>query len=138
MIRWICALAMLIAMAAAATAADDYKALYRKGVELNKKGDFKGAIALYTKALEQKKDSADLYFVRGRAYTQDEQYEKGLADLTKAVTLKPEYAEAYNHRGAIYVGLGKKDLAIADFKKSCELKNVGGCENLKKLKDAKK
>ncbi|HWI40228.1 MAG TPA: tetratricopeptide repeat protein [Verrucomicrobiae bacterium] len=114
-------------------AAEEYRALYRKGVELNKKGDLKGAIAWYSKAIELKKDSADLYYVRGRAYKEDEQLARALEDLGKAIALKPDYADAYNHRGAIHAVQGKGELAKADFRKSCDLGNAGGCANLKIL-----
>lgn len=127
------AAALILACVTGAFAGEQYKQFYDKGVELNKKGDFKGAIASYTKAIALKKDAAFLYYVRGRAYKQDGQYEQAMADLTNALTLDPKYAEAYNHRGALYVGYGKKELALADFRKACDLKNEGGCTNFRKL-----
>ncbi len=107
--------------------------LYQQGVELNKKGDYAGAIGYYTKALALKKNSAALYFVRGRAYRQNDQLELSEKDLSRAIALKPGYAEAYNHRGVTYVGLGKKKEALADFTKACRMGNIDACANEKKF-----
>jgi tetratricopeptide (TPR) repeat protein len=110
-----------------------YQTLYRQGVEQNKKGNVKGAIDFYSKAIANKSDSPELYFVRGRAYRQNEQYDESLRDFDKAIALKPNYAEAYSQRGVLYIGRGDQGKARADFKKSCDLGYSDGCANLKKL-----
>ena len=73
--------------------------IYQQGVAANKKGDLDEAIRCYSKAISLKPDSADLFFVRGRAYKQKDQYDMAVSDLTRAIALNPRYAEAYNHRG---------------------------------------
>lgn len=127
-------LVLLAAVTPAGAAEEQYKILYRQGVELNKKGDLKKAIDAYTKAIALKPDAAGIYFVRGRAYRQTDQLDKAIADFSTAITLKPDYAEAYNERGVTYIGTGAKDKYRADFKKGCDLKNANACGNLKKFK----
>lgn len=109
--------------------------LYKSGVECNKQGKLKDAISYYTQAIALKPKSAELYFVRGRAYRQNDQLRESADDLTRAVTLKPGYAEAYNQRGIANVGLSKKQEALADFKKACDLGYQDGCRNVGKFKE---
>lgn len=127
-------LCLLTFVTVAGAAEEQYKALYRQGVELNKKGEFEKAIAAYTKAIALKPNSPEIYFVRGRAYRQIDQLDKAIADFSQAITLKPGYANAYNERGITYIGKGDKEKQWADFKKGCELKNENACANLKKFK----
>lgn len=127
-------LVMMVFVTAAVAAEEQYKVIYRQGVEHNKKGDLEKAIASYTRAIALKPDAAAIYYVRGRAYRQNDQLDKSIADFSKAITLKPDYAEAYNERGVTYIGLGAKEKYQADFKKGCELKNANACANLKKNK----
>lgn len=121
-------------MAGMATAKEDHRELYRQGVEHNKRGEFDKAIAYYSKAIALRPSSPELYFVRGRAYKQNEQYDEAIKDLTKAVALKPDYAEAYNHRGVVYIGKGDMKAAEADFRKACSQGHEDACRNMKKLK----
>lgn len=113
----------------------DYKELYKRGVESNKQGKIKEAIGYYTKALALKPDSPELYFVRGRAYLQNDQLKESADDLSRAVKLKSGFAEAYNQRGVTYIGLGKQQEALADFNKACGLGLQDGCRNVKKFKE---
>jgi tetratricopeptide (TPR) repeat protein len=115
----------------------EYVKLYNQGVVANKKGDFAEAIRYYSKAIALKPDSAELFYVRGRAYVEKEQYDYAISDFTRAITLKPAYAEAYNHRGVTYIGKGQKPQAMSDFKKACELGYKFGCANADKFKSGK-
>jgi tetratricopeptide (TPR) repeat protein len=127
-----CALCLFAVGVTLAAAGDkDYKELYRRGVECNKKGEIDEAIRWYSKAIALKPDSAALFFVRGRAYVQNKHYENAVSDLGKAIVLKPDYAEAYNIRGVAYVGKSRKQLATADFKKACSMGLREACSNLK-------
>jgi len=126
---FVCALCLAVAATALAAGEKDYKELYRLGVEHNKKGEFAEAIGLYSKAIALKKDSAPLYFVRGRAYEQNKQFDNAIRDLDKAIALKPDYAEAYNIRGVAKLETGKKEQALADFKKGCSLGLKEACAN---------
>jgi tetratricopeptide (TPR) repeat protein len=125
----VCLLCLISASSVLAAGEKDYKELYNKGVEHNKKGEFAEAIGLYSKAIALKKDSAALYFVRGRAYLQSKKYDLAVADMDKAVGLKLNYAEAYNIRGMANAALERKDKALADFKKGCALGLKEACAN---------
>ncbi len=136
--RMIIMLVYLVLTVGSTVAADgDYRQFYRQGVEFNKQRAYAKAIEQYSKAIALKKDSADLYYVRGRAYRQNDQLDKAISDLSRAIVLKPDYAEAYNHRGVAYLGKGEKAKALADFQKSCSLKNQNGCANVAKYKEQK-
>jgi len=128
----VCFLCLFAAGASAVMAGDqDYKELYRRGIEHNKKGELDKAIAFYSKAIVLKPDSAGLFFVRGRAYLEKQQFDSAIGDLSKAIALKPGYAEAYNVRGVSYAGKGQKQLATADFKRACDMGLSDACKNLK-------
>ena len=131
-------LGMATGPAGALAGESDYQKLYQQGVELNKKGDLDGAIALYSKALALKPDSPPILFVRGRAYRNKGLRDKALDDLNRAISLKPDYGDAYNQRGITYIGLEQKEKALADFTKACSLKNTDGCENIKRFKTMNK
>lgn len=134
--KYVVAIMLLLPLCAAA--GDDYRQLYQKGVEHNKRGEFAAAIDYYTKAIALNGKSADLYFVRGRAYRQNQQLDKSIDDFTKALSLKANYAEVYNQRGVTYIGKGDMKLAEADFKKACSLGHQDACKNLKQLQGPKK
>lgn len=128
----VCLLCLLAAgITSAATGEKNYKELYQRGVEHNKKGELDEAITLYSKAIALKSDSAALFFVRGRAYLEKQQYDNAVRDLGKAIALKPDYAEAYNIRGAAYAGNSQKQQATADFKKACTMGLSDACRNLR-------
>jgi tetratricopeptide (TPR) repeat protein len=127
----ICVLCLSAAGTVLAAGDKDYKDLYRRGVEYNKKGEFGEAIRLYSQAIALKSDSAALYFVRGRAYEQNNQLDNAISDLGKAIKLKPDYAEAFNIRGVAYIRANQKWLAVPDFKKACSLGLADACKNLK-------
>lgn len=59
-------------------------AFYNKANILSGQKDFKTAIQLYTKAIEQDKNFAEAYFNRGLTYLFTGEETKGLADLSKA------------------------------------------------------
>jgi tetratricopeptide (TPR) repeat protein len=121
----------------AGAAEKEYVRLYKQGVAANKKGELGEAIRCYSKAIKLRPDSSALFFVRGRAYRQNDQYDNAISDFTRAIELKPGYAEAYNHRGVTYIGKGLFQNATADFKKACTLGSGNGCANAKKSKEGK-
>jgi len=120
-----------VGVTTASAGGKDYKELYMRGVEHNKRGEFDAAIRFYSEAINLKPDSGALFFVRGRAYLQKEQYDNAISDLGKAIALKPGYAEAYNTRGIANMGKDRKQQALADFKKACNMGLKDACNNLK-------
>ncbi|MEJ5287638.1 MAG: tetratricopeptide repeat protein, partial [Bacteroidota bacterium] len=63
------------------------------------KGDFRGAIEDYTKAIEIKPNYAEAYFNRGKAEADLGGLRSAIEDFNKAIEINPNYAEAYFNRG---------------------------------------
>jgi tetratricopeptide (TPR) repeat protein len=63
------------------------------------KGDFDGAIADYTKAIELNPNNVDAYNNRGATKTTKDDLDRAIADYSKCIQLKPDDAKAYYNRG---------------------------------------
>ena len=105
---------------------------YQSGYDKDEAGDYKGAIADYTKAIELNPNPnyADTYFSRGFAKYNLNDYNGAIADYTKVIELNPNYADAYFSRG-----LSKSDLkdltgACADWKKAASLGYTNSAESV--------
>ena len=57
------------------------------------------------------------------AYSNLQQYERGLADCEASIALNPRYSYAYNNLGTSLFGLGEISRAIAAFTRAIELKS---------------
>ena len=112
---------------------------------LSEEGLYPEAIDHLSAALEMDPQSAEAFFLRGRAHygyggqmskeltgqapeavpflpaEVAEQMELAVADYTSAIELDPEYAKAYNNRGNAYASLGDLDRALEDYDKALEL-----------------
>src|SRR5208283_2227106 len=91
-IIWLLAVLFLVTGSAFGDAADD---LCGRGSAKGIKGDWDGAIADYTKAIDLKPDFAIAYCSRGSAEAMKGEWDGAIADYTKALKLKPDLAEAY-------------------------------------------
>ena len=73
----------------------------------------------YTYALEGTLDDATKekdYFLRGKAYYEEREYDKGIADFTTAIGMKADDAYAFRTlRGDCYMSKMELDKALADF-----------------------
>lgn len=128
-------LILLITSSSASASGRDYKKLYAAGIIQNKTGNYTEAIRLYSEAIEIKSDLPELYFVRGRAYKQNDQLESAYRDFSEAIKLNPSYTEALNMRGVTCIGLNRLKDAKSDLIKACDLGNKNACKNLVKFKD---
>jgi S1-C subfamily serine protease len=81
----------------------------------SQKGDYRGAIIDYNKALALNPQFEEIYFRRGIARTLIKDWQGAEADYTRAISTKPEYAEAYLHRGSIRNTLSNWRGAKSDF-----------------------
>ena len=84
-------------------------------------GDYYGAIAGYTKAIELKPDYADAYYNIGIAKRDLKDYYGAIANYTKAIELSPGFSDAYSERGIAKSNLKDYNGAIADYTKTIEL-----------------
>ena len=77
------------------TVDNDAIAYNNQGLAKQNLGDYEGAIADYTKALEIDPDFADAYYNRGNAKKKLGDYKGAIADYNKALEIGPDFAAAY-------------------------------------------
>lgn len=95
--------------------------LYEAGTTEYRTGNFTGAIADLSKAIELLPTNATFYFKRGNVEHYLGKYNEAAADYSKSIELEPKYWPAYDNRGNVEFLLGNPDGAIADYTKSIEL-----------------
>lgn len=105
---------------------------YDSGLEKSSKGDYYGAIADFTKVIEQYPNESKPYHYRGINKFNLKDYLGAIEDFTKAVELNPKYADAYYMRGMAKVGAKKKSESCVDFQKSSDLGNTAASYALDK------
>ena len=74
---------------------------FNSGVDKYEQGDYQGAIADYTKALEINPESANAYYNRGNAKNKLGDHQGAIADYTKALEIDPQNGIAYLNRGVV-------------------------------------
>ncbi len=87
------------------------------------KGMINTAIADLTEALRLDPHDQRAWCMRGKAYTDDNQFAAALSDLNQAIVLAPDYAGAYANRAALAYGQGED--GSADLARSIELDPSG-------------
>ena len=65
---------------------------------------------------------AEVYYNRGVAKLELEEFAEALVDLNKAIQLKPDYAEAYHNRGVMKIRFNQPNEALVDLNKAIQLK----------------
>jgi tetratricopeptide (TPR) repeat protein len=105
---------------------------YDSGLEKSSKGDYYGAIADFTKVIEQYPKEAKPYHYRGINKFNLKDYLGAIEDFNKAITLNPKFADAYYMRGMAKVGAKQKDEACPDFQKASDLGNMAARYALEK------
>ena len=98
--------------------ADNY---YNSGVAKDERGDLKGAIADYSKAIEINPHYFIAYNNRGNSYQHIGRHDLAIADYNKTIELEPENGMPYNNRGFTFLLLGELEKAEGDLRKSLEL-----------------
>jgi tetratricopeptide (TPR) repeat protein len=86
-----------------------------------KTGDWDGAIADFTKAIELNPKSDFAYVSRGVIKRHKRDLDGAIADFSKAIQLNPKNSTAYAQRGHAKVAKGDLDGGIADYSKTIEL-----------------
>lgn len=107
---------MWAVLAAAQPDTVDY---YQRGQAKQQQGDFDGAVADYTRAIEADPKSSAAYIARGNAREHDSR--GAMADFNRAIELDPKSAPAYNYRGWAKFGQGDWQGSLADYSRAIEL-----------------
>lgn len=76
-------------------------------------GDYDGAIADFTEAVQLNSRNPEACLHRGIAYAQQGSLRAAIADFTRALEIDPSLAEAHANLGGAWCNLGRYDLAIA-------------------------
>jgi tetratricopeptide (TPR) repeat protein len=94
---------------------------FKSGRERSVKGDFDGAIADYSRAIELDPRYALAWGSRGAARAKKEDWDGAIADYTRAIELDPTLASAWGCRGFAKASKRDWDGTIADLDRAIEL-----------------
>ncbi len=120
---------------------DSAEYVLKQGAERAAQGDFDGAIADYTRAIQINSRMtglgnspcsgseivvSDLFNAlslnnRGFAHFRKGELEKALVDFDRAIRMQPQLADAYNNRGNVWQEKGDLEKALADFNQAIKL-----------------
>jgi superkiller protein 3 len=101
-----------------------YQSLIFKLVD---KKQYKEAISLYKKAIEEDKQNniylwaSDIYVSQGVNYISKEEYEKAIESFEEAIRLNPKDGQSYNNLGFVYMQKKEYDKAIKFYKQALEI-----------------
>jgi tetratricopeptide (TPR) repeat protein len=90
------------------------------GVVAFQKGDARGAVDLYDKAIKLDPANAQYRFDRARALKAQNRLEAALAAYDKATALDPTYADAWSGRGLVLRDLGRTEDALASLDRAIQ------------------
>jgi tetratricopeptide (TPR) repeat protein len=98
------------------------------------KGDYEGAIAVFSELIEKFPQYDEAYFNRAIAWEKLQQWGRALQDYNQALLHNPQLAEAYHQRGLLWLRWGDPRQAQGDFHRAEELYrqqgNVSGLAGL--------
>ena len=91
------------------------------GSEYNNRGDYKQAIACYTKSIELEPTKYHALFNRGNAFKNLKMYDLALKDYDYGLQYDSLNAKAWFDRGNIYLDLEQYEKAIQDFNQAIKI-----------------
>lgn len=92
-----------------------------RGSDKLQNGDYDGAIADSSRAIELDSKMPEAYYNRGTAKLQKADYDGAIADYSKAIELNANFARAYYNRGAAKKHKGDLLGALVDDNKALKL-----------------
>ena len=104
---------------------------FNQGVEKYKAGNYRGAIAAWSKAIEINPRDADAYYNRGIAKRKLNDYQGAIVDYNKAIEINPQDAYAYLNRGIARELVDDLEGACRDWRKAADLGNERPAEWVK-------
>jgi tetratricopeptide (TPR) repeat protein len=120
---------LLLSLSSAVASAADLKAVFDDAQRHFRRGDYGGAVELWTRVIESVPtdiyaDEIDLtvvYYNRGLSYKKLQLWKEAADDFSMVIGFVPNDAGALYERGGCYAMLGLADKATADVSKACEL-----------------
>ncbi|MTJ08284.1 MULTISPECIES: tetratricopeptide repeat protein [unclassified Anabaena] len=100
---------------------DDAIGYKNRGNNRAELGDYEGAIADYTQAIQINNHDVDAYYHRGNAYSDLGNYSAAITDYTQAIKINSQYIDAYYNRGNARLEVADKQGAVEDFHKAADL-----------------
>ncbi|PZV24577.1 MAG: hypothetical protein DCF12_17130 [Snowella sp.] len=92
-----------------------------EGMDEGMKGNYLGAIQIFSRLIQAYPHYADAYYNRGLAKAKLGDKQGAIADYNEAIKINLNLAEAYEERGKLWLELQYKNQAIKDFQKAAQL-----------------
>jgi len=99
--------------------------------------DFKGAVGLLTKAVQEEPNNADAHSMLGYSYRKSGTFDKSMEHYQRALKIDSNHRSAHEYLGELYLDMNQLDNAekqLAALKKACPF--FGRCEEFDDLKKA--
>ena len=101
--------------------AENAEFYYKRAINKAEEGDFYGAIADYSKAIEINPRYSKAYNNRGNAKRSLKDYDGAIADYSKTIEINPNNGSAYKNRGIAKELIGDLKGACADWRRASAL-----------------
>lgn len=88
---------------------------YVRGLSRFDQGDFSGAIADFTQAIQSQANYSEAFFYRGLAYFEQDKFAESMADYNRAIEINAAYVDAYYNRGLVRAAMGDRLGSIDDY-----------------------
>jgi tetratricopeptide (TPR) repeat protein len=99
-----------------------YTGCYDCGYDAYEKGNYDGAMVLFSKAINLNPNFDKAYYGRGLTYQKLNLLDMAINDFSRAIQINTNFSEAYYSRGIVYSITGNQQKADEDFRKYQELK----------------
>ncbi|KAF0706217.1 hypothetical protein AaE_014229, partial [Aphanomyces astaci] len=86
-----------------------------KGNDLYKKGDYRGAIDMYTMAIELSPTTAPFYANRAAGYLMLHKFQEAIGDASRAIAMEPSFIRGYERKAKAQVALGDLEAAVKTY-----------------------
>ncbi len=94
---------------------------FNSGIKRLEQGNYRGAIADFTKAIQINPKLVAAYYNRAIARHQLQNYQRAIADFTKVIQINPNYADAYYNRDVARGFSGDEAAGMTDLQKAISM-----------------